>query len=219
MTRAEFLTELKQLLNGLPRDEHDSAMRYYIEYFDEAGEDGETDVLKRLGSPEKVAQQVLSETPAQRKEMGRPRVNIWKIVALTLLSPIWIALLVTAFSLLVGIVATALGLLISLAVIAMVPMLLCISMLGSGFVCMILGLWVVFQSLPTMFLFFGAGLAVTALGMLILRPSAQILTYSMKAVLRFGSWMLKKLQSIWQIKNWPIKNWPVKNWSIRRAAR
>ena len=39
MTRQIYLHRLKEALEGLPREEQESAMRYCEEYFDEAGED------------------------------------------------------------------------------------------------------------------------------------------------------------------------------------
>mgnify|MGYP000009164153 CR=1 FL=1 len=37
MTRQIYLHRLKEALEGLPREEQESAMRYCEEYFDEAG--------------------------------------------------------------------------------------------------------------------------------------------------------------------------------------
>ena len=39
MTRDKFLKELKYRIGCLPNEEQDAAMAYYIEYFEEAGND------------------------------------------------------------------------------------------------------------------------------------------------------------------------------------
>ena len=52
MTRQIYLHRLKEALEGLPREEQESAMRYCEEYFDEAGEDQFEQAVHDLGSPE-----------------------------------------------------------------------------------------------------------------------------------------------------------------------
>ena len=55
MTRQIYLHRLKEALEGLPREEQESAMRYCEEYFDEAGEDQFEQAVHDLGSPEEFA--------------------------------------------------------------------------------------------------------------------------------------------------------------------
>lgn len=61
MTRDEFLFGLEQRLHALPRDERVEALRYYREYFDEAGTEHEQDVIRELKSPAHVAAKILAE--------------------------------------------------------------------------------------------------------------------------------------------------------------
>lgn len=61
MTRTEFLNELERLLDGLPEEERRAAVRYYEDYFADAGEEYEQDVLRELGSPEKVAASIRAD--------------------------------------------------------------------------------------------------------------------------------------------------------------
>lgn len=49
MTRQIYLHRLKEALEGLPREEQESAMRYCEEYFDEAGEDQFDQAVPRSG--------------------------------------------------------------------------------------------------------------------------------------------------------------------------
>lgn len=48
MTRTEYLAELDKYLRKLPREDYHEAMEYYIEYFDEAGPDKESQVIDDL---------------------------------------------------------------------------------------------------------------------------------------------------------------------------
>ena len=48
MNRIEFMTELAALLQNLPEEERNDAMQYYNNYFDDAGEDKEQEVIAEL---------------------------------------------------------------------------------------------------------------------------------------------------------------------------
>lgn len=61
MNKWEFLQILRESLTQMPEEEVNAAIRYYEEYFDEAGEENEARVLQELGSPEQVAKQILAE--------------------------------------------------------------------------------------------------------------------------------------------------------------
>ncbi len=56
MSRAEFMQRLESLLGDIPENDRLDAIAYYNDYFDEAGPENEQQVLKELGSPERVAQ-------------------------------------------------------------------------------------------------------------------------------------------------------------------
>lgn len=55
MNREQFIAQLARLLQDLPPAERQEAIRYYQEYFDDAGEENEDAVIQELGSPGKVA--------------------------------------------------------------------------------------------------------------------------------------------------------------------
>lgn len=62
MTKYEFLGDLSRLLSNLPEDERKQAMKYYEDYFADAGEAREQDVLQELGTPKEVAKLILEES-------------------------------------------------------------------------------------------------------------------------------------------------------------
>lgn len=55
MNRTEFLEQLERLLWDIPKSERMSALEYYQDYFEDAGEENEGKVIQELGSPGKVA--------------------------------------------------------------------------------------------------------------------------------------------------------------------
>ncbi|MGN0675674.1 MAG: DUF1700 domain-containing protein [Oscillospiraceae bacterium] len=69
MTRAEYLAELDSHLISLPKEERDMAVRFYEEYFDEAGPENEQAVIADLGKPFALARSIIGETSAYSKSM------------------------------------------------------------------------------------------------------------------------------------------------------
>ncbi len=55
MDRAQFMQQLARLLSDISESERQEALDYYESYFDDAGEDLSEEVIRELGSPEKVA--------------------------------------------------------------------------------------------------------------------------------------------------------------------
>lgn len=64
MNRDAFLQRLELLLQDIAQEERTEAIRFYNEYFDEAGESEESHILAELGSPEKVAAIIKANVPA-----------------------------------------------------------------------------------------------------------------------------------------------------------
>lgn len=60
MTAAEFLQQLAKNLSPLTPEERENALSYYREYLEEAGAD-EAAAIEALGSPQSVAQRIISE--------------------------------------------------------------------------------------------------------------------------------------------------------------
>lgn len=61
MTAYEYLNALREALGVLPDEERANAIRYYEEYFLDAGPENEGRVIQELGAPEEVAQQILND--------------------------------------------------------------------------------------------------------------------------------------------------------------
>lgn len=65
MTKYEFLGDLSRLLKDLPEEERKQALHYYEDYFADAGEDNEQEVLNELGSPENIAALIKADSPEE----------------------------------------------------------------------------------------------------------------------------------------------------------
>lgn len=120
MNREEYLSELYgRLRQRLPGGELEHIMKYYEEYFNEAGPEREAEIMADLGSPEDLSRQILggrgvNTPPDYRYE--QPQRRTWtggKIALLICLFPIWLPLLIAipavAFGAVVAIGAAGIG--------------------------------------------------------------------------------------------------------------
>ena len=70
MNRIEFMTELASLLQDIPAEERRDAMQYYNDYFDDAGEDQEQQVIDELESPQKVAEKIKADMTGEAERQS-----------------------------------------------------------------------------------------------------------------------------------------------------
>ena len=61
MNRIEFMETLSRLLMDIPEDDRIDALKYYNDYFDDAGSENEQKVIEELESPEKVAMKIKAD--------------------------------------------------------------------------------------------------------------------------------------------------------------
>ena len=69
MTRSEYLSELDSHLISLPKEERSMAIKFYEEYFDEAGPENEQSVIADLGKPFNLARSIIGETSLYSQSM------------------------------------------------------------------------------------------------------------------------------------------------------
>lgn len=55
MSRFDFMRKLEDLLSDIPLEERNEALKYYNDYFDDAGVDNEGNIVSELGTPERIA--------------------------------------------------------------------------------------------------------------------------------------------------------------------
>lgn len=176
MNRNEYMAALRRALAGLPEEERASALRYYEEYFDDAGPENERKAIDGLGAPEQVAAQILADyreltaVPLQGRDAGsaaaKPRrrwrgISPWLLIVLVLLAiPVGVPLLLGAAATVLGLLVAAAAVVFAFAVVIPLALLLAGAMLcGFSF-----ALWGAPASAVTTL---GCGLALLALGVLV----------------------------------------------------
>lgn len=68
MSRKEYMEQLDMLLRDIPHTERREALKYYEDYFEDAGEEHETDVIEELGSPEELAKKLREDLKREEGE-------------------------------------------------------------------------------------------------------------------------------------------------------
>lgn len=188
MTRYEFMKELERLLGDVSTEEKEEALKYYEGYFDDAGPENEQQVIKELGSPNRIANMIkrdlrdgsrsynekeyteygYQDGTEYRYEMSSgKRTNknntlnndATKIVLIVILCIILSPVLTGVFGVIVGLVGTVFGLFIACAALALAFTL-------GGMVVIAFGLWYLVTSVPIGILLIGVGLLLVGFGIL-----------------------------------------------------
>ena len=109
MNKQEFLAELRKELQGLPQSDIEERISFYNEMIDDRMEDGlsEEEAVSEIGTVNEVVSQIITETSLSKlvKEKVRPKrsLQVWEIVLLVLGSPLWLSLLMAAFSVIIAV--------------------------------------------------------------------------------------------------------------------
>lgn len=160
MNKQGFLNRLRQGLAGIPQAELDERLMFYSEMIEDRMEEGlsEEEAVATIGSVEEIIGQILEEHPsralAKDETDTKKRWGIALIVLLLLGSPIWLSLLISAFSAvlsvyvslwagiialwasLVVVVCAALGLLVGgIYFIGVNPIFTSFILIGAGLAC------------------------------------------------------------------------------------
>ena len=120
MTKTEFLAQLREGLIGLPNNDIEERLSFYGEMIDDRIDEGvsEEDAVHEIGNVDKVISQIIADTPLSKlvKEKMKPkkRLHAWEITLIVLGSPIWISLMVAAFTIILSLYAVLWSVLISL---------------------------------------------------------------------------------------------------------
>lgn len=220
MNRNEYMAALRRALSGLPDEERANALRYYEEYFDDAGPQNEQDAIAGLGTPESVAAQILADyrelaVPPQRADTGgAPHtaaddstaagptrcwrgINPWLLALLVLLAiPIGIPLAAAIGGVLISVLAV-LGCiaLVAFIIAAVIPLVLLVC--GAVFIGISFFLW---WTPASAVVTLGAGLAVLALGILVTMLMIKLCTLFVPPIFRgfvaILRWPFDKLRGV-----------------------
>lgn len=185
MNAYEYLQALRAALAVLPDDEIDSAMRYYEDYFLDAGDENAEKVIKQLGPPEQVAEAILrdytgvarrrperfEEEKAQTvdgvplgrdgKPLTRKKgINPWMLACIVLLALIFGPVAITVIG---AIILAIVGLVIGVAAcVVAVP---AATLIGGG--ALVLFSFLLWATPASALATLGAGLVVGAVGLLL----------------------------------------------------
>lgn len=185
MNAYEYLQALRAALAVLPDDEIDSAMRYYEDYFLDAGDENAAQVIEQLGPPEQVAEAILrdytgvarrrperfEEEKAQTvdgvplgrdgKPLTRKKgINPWMLACIVLLALIFGPVAVAVIG---AIIVAVVGLVIGIAAcVVAVP---AATLIGGG--ALVLFSFLLWATPASALATLGAGLVVGAIGLLL----------------------------------------------------
>jgi uncharacterized membrane protein len=198
MTRAEFLDELRKRLKKLPSDEQAYAMTYYEEYLEEAGATGEQAAIAALGSPAQVASAIISEyaikqvnaeknpgeNPAKKKESGNLK-TLWIVILAVIASPI-------ALPLAIALVVSAFAVLLTIFLFYLTLFLLAITMMAGGILSIGAAVVDLYIAPPKAALVLGIGLMSLALGAALFIFSVWISRLTIKGTTRLFARLLRR---------------------------
>lgn len=185
MNAYEYLQALRAALAVLPDDEIDSAMRYYEDYFLDAGDENAAQVIEQLGPPEQVAEAILrdytgvarrrperfEEEKAQTvdgvplgrdgKPLTRKKgINPWMLACIVLLALIFGPVAITVIG---AIILAVVGLIVGVAAcVVAVP---AATLIGGG--ALVLFSFLLWATPASALATLGAGLVVGAIGLLL----------------------------------------------------
>ena len=83
MTRTDYLTQLETYLHKLPEADRIEAMDYFKELFDDAGPEGEEELIASLGTPKEAAHDILlisSTKKSMKPLLKRMTVNCYTLL-------------------------------------------------------------------------------------------------------------------------------------------
>ena len=120
MNKTKFILTLSEKLNGLPHEEWEDCMNFYLEAIDDRMEEGlsEEEAVAALGSIDDIVTEILGNIPLTRivakKIKPHRRLSAWEIVLIAVGSPIWLSLLISAFAVVISVYVSLWSVIISL---------------------------------------------------------------------------------------------------------
>ena len=171
MNKQEFLSELKDRLEGIPVADRESTLEYYSEMIDDRIESGisEEEAVESIGSIDSVAEQILYEFPIKKlvREKVKPRrtLRVWEIALLILGAPLWLPILLSAVIVAVSIIISF-WCVIGVVIISLYATDLAIALGGIAAMLVSIPLFITGRPVAALMLI-GAGLILTGLSILL----------------------------------------------------
>lgn len=159
MNRQEYMRQLEAALSRIAREERESVIEFYNEYFDEAGPEREQEIIKSLGSPQKLASQIKAQCAVRNlEEESAPTVKkgistIWMVVLGIFAAPIALPFAIAAAAIVFSLVLAAVCVLIAIIASA-------VGIFVAGVVTLMVGFATLLAEPITSLFFIGIGLAL-----------------------------------------------------------
>lgn len=215
MNRIDFMKQLESLLQNISPAEREEALQYYNDYFDDAGNENEQDVIEALGNPAKVAenikkdlygsgygdntyqrapvgeravvryQQPYTEPPKEDKKMSTGMI-VLIVILCVLASPVLLGVGSGVFGTLFGLIVAWFAMIFGFGTTA-------VALLVGMLVLIVVGILCMFQSPLVGVAVFGGGLLCGALGVLFLMLTVAMAGIATPAICRGIVSLCKKL--------------------------
>lgn len=213
MNRFEYMRRLEELLSDIAPGEKEEALTYYNDYFNDAGEADEQQVMEELGTPEQVAAVVKeglglgtadgqsvaasqtgdgaagsaqTQQSAQPQKKGMPAWAITLIViGLVFCSPVILALLCVVLALILAAFSVMFGLILGFAATSL-------ALYVAAIVCILLGLFIFPVSRLLTGALLGTGFLAAAFGILFMLLTV-LLCGAVPALCKGTAWLWRKM--------------------------
>lgn len=176
MTRVEYMNSLANKLRRLPKEDYDTAMQYFQEYFEEAGPENEQQAIEDLGSSDIAADQIVMDMAIKNAKEPQNVKNgfsaVWVGILAVFAAPIALPLAFAFGAVVIALVVTVGALLFSLAAAAF-------SLILASIVGCIGGIFLLFTEPANGIATIGAGLICMGLSI-----------FATFGVIKFGRWFL-----------------------------
>lgn len=195
MNKEQYLRELRRYLRRLPREEYEDAMDYFTECFDEAGVEGEQQLISELGTPKEAAREVFGNL--LEKEVGKQELighkekegGLLKGVLIAILAlcaaPIGIPLLIVILALIFSGICVVASLILCIVCIVIAGFL-------AGGKLFLRGILAIPFSVPGAFMIIGTGVLAIGIGIIAIALTMLACKWTAKAFMWLTEKFLKR---------------------------
>lgn len=191
MTRTEYLTQLENYLKKLPQADRSEAMDYFKELFEDAGPDGEEELIASLGTPKEAAHDILSnlldkkvnETPAQKNDRQILHIALLALLAAPIGLPVGIGILMA----IIGIFIAAICVILAFFTVSIMG-------IGVGFLFLFESFNILVEAKSAFILIFGSGLLAIGASSLVLLGISYVARFFGLLIVRLAQFVLKKVK-------------------------
>ncbi len=207
MNKSEYIEALRKEIQALPEAERNEALKYYSDYFDDAGPENESQVIDELGSPEDLAKFILrnfscvpekipvekrSGETASKNKNGTAEKSVVettddgsakaaKILLLVLLAVITFPIWASIFTAVGGVLF---GLFVAVIVVGFVLVLAALVILLGGIFLAAFGIGMLFGAPLSGLLLIGTGLLLAGAGLICVMGGAWVCGKIVPAIIR-----------------------------------